>query len=179
MMEPRLFMVVSALSLGLLLDSSALAQSSQTKCGPDHAILYKKAVKLIDSAEKKLSAKYTAEAKAQIKEANSLFSVLVKECGPLQRERALTEAEMAEEAQNNKQKEEAMAQIERLEKSYEANLKKAQEFQLKGQAEMADKYARQAKDESERAHVMAIKAEIYALKNQQMVFRFLAGQGSH
>jgi len=179
MMKPRLFLVISALSLGLLLNSAALAQSPQTKCGPDHAILYKKAVKLIDSAEKKLAAKFTAEAKAQIKEANSLFSVLVKECGPLQRERALTEAEMAEEAQNNKQKEEAMAQIDRLEKSYEANLKKAQEYQSKGQAEMADKYARQAKDESEKAHVMAIKAEIYALKNQQMVFRFLAGQGSH
>jgi hypothetical protein len=179
MVKHRFFLVIGVLCLGLLMSSVALAQSPQTKCGPDHAILYKKAVKLVDSAEKKLAAKYTAEAKAQIKEANSLFSVLVKECGPLQRERALTEAEMAEEAQNNKLKEEAMAQIDRLEKSYEANLKKAQEYQVKGQNEMADKYARQAKDESEKAHIMAIKAEIYALKNQQMVFRFLASQGSN
>jgi phage host-nuclease inhibitor protein Gam len=179
MIKHRFLLVIGVLCLGLLLSSFALAQSPQTKCGPDHAILYKKAVKLVDSAEKKLAGKYTAEAKAQIKEANSLFSVLVKECGPLQRERALTEAEMAEEAQNNKLKEEATAQYDRLEKSYEANLKKVQEYQSKGQAEMADKYARQAKDESEKAHVMAIKAEIYALKNQQMVFRFLAGQGSH
>jgi len=169
-------MVIGVLFLGLLVSSAALAQSPQVKCGPDHAILYKKAVKLIDSAEKKLAAKYTAEAKAQLKEANSLFSVLVKECGPLQKERALTEAEMAEEARNNKLKEEAMAQIDRLEKSYEANLKKAQEYELKGQSEMGDKYARQAKDESERAHVLAIKAEIYALRNQQMIFRFLANQ---
>lgn len=176
MMKHRFLLVIGVLFLGLLLSSSAPAQSPQTKCGPDHAILYKKAVKLVDSAEKKLAAKYTAEAKAQIKEANALFSVLVKECGPLQKERALTEAEAAIEAQNNKSKEEAMAQIERLEKSYEANLKKAQEYEAKGQSELGDKYARQAKDESEKAHVLAIKAEIYALRNQQMIFRFLADQ---
>ncbi|MFO7897219.1 MAG: hypothetical protein R6U84_09825, partial [Candidatus Cloacimonadales bacterium] len=66
-----------------------MAQSAPDKCGPDHAILYNKAVKILDSAEKKLAAKYTAEAKAQVKEANSLFSILVKECGPLQKGRAL------------------------------------------------------------------------------------------
>jgi len=176
MVKHRILVIIGALFLGVLLSSFALAQTPQAKCGPDHAILYKKAVKLVDSAEKKMAAKYTAEAKAQIKEANSLFSVLVKECGPLQKERALTEAEMAEEARNNKLKEEAMVQIGQLEKSYEANLKKAQEAQSKGQNELADKYARQAKDESERANVLAIKAEIYALRNQQMIFRFLADQ---
>ncbi len=176
MMKHRFLLVVAVLFTGFLLSSAVLAQSPQVKCGPDHAILYKKAVKLVDSAEKKLTAKYTAEAKAQVKEANSLFSVLVKECGPLQKERALTEQETAEEAQNNKLKEEAMVQISQLEKSYEANLKKAQEAQAKGQNELADRYGRQAKEESERANVLAIKAEIYALKNQQMIFRFLADQ---
>ena len=176
MTKNYLLSAIGSLFLGVLLCSPVLGQSSQVKCGPDHAILYKKAVKLVDSAEKKLAAKYTAEAKAQVKEANSLFSVLVKECGPLQKERSLTEAETAEEAQNNKAKEEAMVQISQLEKSYEANLKKAQEAQVKGQNELADRYARQAKDESERANVLAIKAEIYALKNQQMIFRFLADQ---
>ena len=61
---------------------SALAQQSPAKCGPDHAILYKRAVKLLDNAEKKLTAGYTAEAKSQAKEANSLFTILQKECGP-------------------------------------------------------------------------------------------------
>ncbi|MFZ2087185.1 MAG: hypothetical protein WAU47_01310 [Desulfobaccales bacterium] len=167
---------IAAFCLGVLMSGLALAQASKTQCGPDHAILYKKAVKLIDSAEKKMSGKYMAEAKAQLKEANSLFSVLVKECGPAQKDRALTEAELQQEAQNNKLKEEAMTQIGSLEKSYEANLKKAQEYQMKGQSEMADKYARQAKAESEKAHTLAIKAEIYALRNQQMIFRFLADQ---
>lgn len=173
MSKHSLRLIIGIFSLGFVLSGFALAQ---TKCGPDHAILYKKAVKLIDSAEKKLAAKYTAEAKAQLKEANSLFSVLVKECGPSQKERALTEAELQQEAQNNKLKEEAMVQVGQLEKSYEANLKKAQEYLAKGQEEAADRYARQAKDESERANVLAAKAEIYALRNQQMIFRFLANQ---
>jgi cytochrome c551/c552 len=176
MPKPRFLLISALLCTGLLAGGSAQAQSSQTKCGPDHAILYKKAVKLVDSAEKKLAAKYTAEAKAQVKEANSLFSVLVKECGPLQKERALTEQEVAEESQNNKAKDEAMVQVGQLEKSYEANLKKAQEAQMKGQDDLADRLARQAKGESERANLLAIKAEIFSLKNQQMIFRFLANQ---
>jgi ribulose-5-phosphate 4-epimerase/fuculose-1-phosphate aldolase len=178
MVTYRFFWIIGALSLGLLFSGLALAQAQapQTKCGPDHAILYKKAVKLVDSAEKKLTAKYTAEAKAQLKEANSLFSVLVKECGPAQKERNLTDAEVAEEAQNNKLKEEAMVQIKELEKSYEENLKKAQQYQAQGNNELAERYARQAKGESERANLLAAKAEIYALRNQQMIFRFLGRQ---
>jgi hypothetical protein len=176
MVTYRFFWIIGALSLGLLFSGLAQAQAPQTKCGPDHAILYKKAVKLVDSAEKKLTAKYTAEAKAQLKEANSLFSVLVKECGPAQKERNLTDAEVAEEAQNNKLKEEAMVQIKELEKSYEENLKKAQQYQAQGNNELAERYARQAKGESERANLLAAKAEIYALRNQQMIFRFLGRQ---
>ena len=36
------------------------------------------------------------------------------------------------------------------------------------------KYAREAKGESEQAQIRSIKAGIYSLRNQQMVFRFLA-----
>jgi ribulose-5-phosphate 4-epimerase/fuculose-1-phosphate aldolase len=173
MVKYRHLWLIAVLSLGLLCSSFAQAQTAQTKCGPDHAILYKKAVKLVDSAEKKLNAKFTAEAKAQLKEANSLFSVLVKECGPTQKERNLTDAEVAEEAQNIKLQQEAMTQVKELEKSYEENLKKAQQYQGQGNNEMADRYARQAKGESERANILAAKAEIYSLRNQQMIFRFL------
>jgi hypothetical protein len=176
MVRYRYLWLIGALSLVLLCSSLAQAQNATVKCGPDHAILYKKAVKLVDSAEKKLAAKYTAEARAQLKEANSLFSVLVKECGPTQKERNLTDAEVAEETQNNKLKEEAMVQIKELEKSYEENLKKAQQYQAQGNDALADRYGRQAKDESERANVLAAKAEIYALRNQQMIFRFLVNR---
>lgn len=143
-------------------------------CGPDHAILYKRAVKLLDAAEKKLAAKYTAEAKTLVKEANSLFSTLVKECGPAQKERELTESETQKEANNNKLRDEAMTQVERLEKSYNEKLKKGQESEAKGQNEMAAQYFRQAKVDSEQAGVFAIKGGILSLRNQQMIFRFLA-----
>ena len=113
MTKPRYVSAFFTLILVLAFLGAALAQTqappqTQTQaprsaCGPDHKILYKRAVTLLDSAEKKLAAKFTAEAKAQLKEANSLFSVLVKECGPAQKERALTEAETQQEIDNNAQ----------------------------------------------------------------------------
>jgi bacterioferritin (cytochrome b1) len=176
MSTQNFLMIIGALSLGVFLNSVALAQSTQTKCGPDHAILYKKAVKLVDSAEKKLAAKYTAEAKALVKEANSLFTILVKECGPEQKGRALTETEMAQEIANNKKKDEYYNKGLALEKSADENLKKGQEAEAKSQDDSATGYFRQAKTENEQAHASFIQAEIYALKNQQMIFRFLANQ---
>uniref|UniRef100_A0A7C3UW51 DUF4398 domain-containing protein n=1 Tax=Desulfobacca acetoxidans TaxID=60893 RepID=A0A7C3UW51_9BACT len=162
--------------LGLMLTGLAPAQTTPVKCGPDHAILYKKAVKLLDSAEKKLAAKYTAEAKAQLKEANSLFSILVKECAPQQKERALTEAEMAQENDNNKKKEEFFNKGTNLEKAAAENLKKGEEAEAKGQHDLATRYFGQAKIENEQAHTAFIQAELYALRNQQMIFRFLGDQ---
>ena len=94
---------------GLLLSGMGLAQTPahraqppKTACGPDHAILYKRAVTLLDKAEKKLAAKYTAEAKALLKESNSLFTILLKECGPEQKGRTLTPQEEQQEAVNRK-----------------------------------------------------------------------------
>lgn len=162
-----------ALFVGLLTVSGAWAQSGKVACGPDHAILYKRAVKLLDAAEKKLAAKYTAEAKALVKEANSLFTILVKECGPLQKERALTEAESQQEAVNQKKSAEALNRAEMLEKSAADKLKKGQEAEARGQEDLARQYFRQAKAESEQAHTLAIQAEILALRNQQIIFAFL------
>jgi len=166
--------MVFTLGFVILFTGWALAQSKKPACGPDHAIIYKRAVKLLDSAQKKLAAKYTAEAKAQVKEANSLFTILVKECGPLQKERALTEIELKQEAANKKKCDEALKRVELLEKSANEKLKKGLEAENKGQSELAQQYYRQAKSESEMAHTLAIEAEIYALRNQQMIFRFLA-----
>jgi hypothetical protein len=176
MIKYRYLWLIGTLSLGLLFSGLALAQTPQVKCGPDHAILYKKAVKLLDNAEKKLAAKYTAEAKAQLKEANSLFSVLVKECGPTQKERALTEAETQQENDNNKKKDEYYQKGMSLEKSAAENLKKGEEAEAKGQGELSARYFRQAKTENEQAQVLFIQSELYALRTQQMIFRFLGNQ---
>ena len=164
-------LVLGMLLVGGLL-GSALAQPSPAKCGPDHAILYKRAVKLLDNAEKKLTAGYTAEAKSMVKEANSLFSILQKECGPSQKERDLTDKETQQEAINQKLAADELAQADRLMKSADEKTQQAAKLEAT-QPDVSMKYQREAKSEYEQAHKRSIKSEIYALRNQQMVFGFL------
>jgi hypothetical protein len=164
--------MILGMLLVLGLGGSALAQQTPAKCGPDHAILYKRAVKLLDNAEKKLAAGYTAEAKSQAKEANSLFTILHKECGPQQADRALTDQEIQQEAINQKLAADELAQAERLTKSAEEKTQKAVKIETT-QPEVYLKYQREAKAEFEQAHKRSIKSAIYALRNQQMVFGWL------
>jgi hypothetical protein len=173
MIRPKFVpMILGAIMMWGLL-GSAMAQQSPAKCGPDHAILYKRAVKLLDNAEKKLTAGYTAEAKSLVKEANSLFTILEKECGPTQKERALTDQETQQESINQKLAADELAQAERLMKSADEKEKKATQAEAT-QPDLSVKYQREAKSEYEQAHKRSIKSEIYALRNQQMVFKFLA-----
>jgi len=72
---------------------------------------------------------------------------------------------------NKKLAADELAQAERLEKSSAEKLKKSEQT---AQQELAIKYAREAKGESELAQVRSLKAAIYSLRNQQMIFRFLA-----
>ncbi|MBM4293616.1 MAG: hypothetical protein FJ126_01765 [Deltaproteobacteria bacterium] len=143
------------------------------KCGPDHAILYKRAVGLLDNGEKKLNARYTAEAKSLLKEANSLFSILQKECGPEQSQRLLNPKEEQQEAINQKLSADERAAADRLMQSAEEKEKKSAQLEA-GRPEQSLKLQREAKEEYEQAHKRYIKAQIYALRNQQMIFRFLA-----
>jgi hypothetical protein len=169
----RLWFVPTVLgALLLFVPLAAQAQNPPAKCGPDHAILYKRAVKLLDTAEKKLTAGYTAEAKSLTKEANSLFTILQKECGPSQKERDLTEKEVQQEAINQKLAADELAQAERLMKSADEKSQKAAKLEAT-QPDVSVKYQREAKSEYEQAHKRSIKSEIYALRNQQMVFGFL------
>jgi hypothetical protein len=150
----------------------APAAASQPKCGPDHAILYKRAVTLLDKAEKKLNTGYTAEAKSAAKEAKSLFAILQRECGQEQKERVLTPKEEQQEAINQKLSADEQAQAERLEKSADAKFKKAQPLEA-GQPDMYQKLMREAKGEYEQAQKRSIRAMIYAIRTQQMLFQFL------
>jgi hypothetical protein len=172
MIRSQFVPIVLGAFLVLGLPGLVLAQQTPAKCGPDHAILYKRAVKLLDNAEKKLTAGYTAEAKSQAKEANSLFTILQKECGPQQADRALTDRELQQEAINQKLAADELAQAERLIKSAEEKQQKAVKIETT-QPDVYQKYQREAKAEFEQAHKRSIKSEIYALRNQQMVFGFL------
>lgn len=166
----------AAIMIGVLLvlglSGTVLAQTATAKCGPDHAILYKRAVGLLDQAEKKLTARYTAEAKSLVKEANSLFTILQKECGQDQKDRLLTEKETQQESINQKLSADERSAADRLMKSAEDKEKKAQQLEA-SQPDVAVKYQREAKEEYEQAHKRYIKAGIYALRNQQMIFSFL------
>jgi Xaa-Pro aminopeptidase len=170
---PRYLCLFAAFLASVMLVNGGLAQPQSTACGPDHAIIYKRASDLLDKAEKKLNDKYTAEAKALVKEANSLFSILVKECAPAQQARELSEKEVQQEAINKRLCEDALAQADQLMASAADKEKKGQQAEAQGQAEQAVSLQRQAKSEYERAHVQSIKATIYALRNQEMIFRFL------
>lgn len=173
MQTSRFFSLIFAFLVMANFTAQALAQPNPQACGPDHAILYKRGSALLDKVEKKLNAKYTAEAKTLMKEANALFSILVKECAPTQQDRELTEKELQQEAINKKLSDEALAQADSLTKSAEEKLKKSLDLDAQGQSDQATALQRQAKGESERAQVQAIKAALYALRNQEMIFRYL------
>jgi hypothetical protein len=150
----------------------AQTQKPPVKCGPDHAILYKRAVQLLDKAEKKLAGGYTAEAKANLKEANSLFTILQKECVPEEKKQLLTDKEAQQEAINQKLAADELAQAERLMKSADEKTKKAAQIEATN-PDLYIRYQREAKSEYEQAQKRSIRSEIYALRNQQMVFKFL------
>jgi hypothetical protein len=180
MTKPRLASLVFTLCLILGFVGAALAQTqTQTPpttpkpaCGPDHKILYKRAVTLLDNAEKKLNAQYTAEAKAMAKEAKSLFAILQKECGQEQKERALTPKEEQQEAINQKLCADEQAAADRLMKSAEEKEKKSAQLEAT-QQELSIKYQREAKAEYEQAQKRSIKAMIYSMRTQQMLFGWL------
>jgi hypothetical protein len=167
---PRYAALAVLLALGL--SGTVLAQTAKTKCGPDHVILYKRAVGLLDQAEKKLTARYTAEAKALVKDANHLFTILQKECGQEQKDRLLTDKEAQQESINHKLSADEQSAADRLMKSAADKEKKAQQLEASN-PELSLKYQREAKQEYEQAHKRYIKAAIYALRNQQMLFSFL------
>ncbi len=180
-MKLRCIQVVLVMSLVLGLAAAAPAQTpapqapqaAPAKCGPDHAIIYKRAVALLDKAEKKLTTGYTAEAKSLMKEAKSLFAIIQKECGPEQKERLLTEKETQQEAINQKLAADEEAQAERLMKSAEEKEKKSAQIE-RTQPELSVKLQKEAKEEYNQAHKRSIKSAIYALRNEQMVFSYLA-----
>ena len=107
------------------------------------------------------------------KEAKSLFAILQKECGQDQKERLLTPKEEQQEAINQKLTADEQAQADRLAKSAEDKFKKATLLETT-QPEMYTKLMREAKAENEQAENRSIKAMIYALRTEQMLFSFLA-----
>jgi hypothetical protein len=162
-------LLVSALTLA----GTSWAKNTKTT-SPDHAILYNRAVALLDQAQQKLNTGDLAGAKTQAKEANSLFTLLKNEYAPLLAERELTPQEEQQLAINQKLATDAQAQADRLMATAAAQDKQAQELEVQGREAESKALYRQSKDGYNRAQNLYIKSSIYALRNQQRIFRFLA-----
>ena len=168
--------VQGSLVLGLLviLTGAGWAQTAPDGALSNYAALYRRAASLVEMAQQKLDARQLAEAKSLVTEANSLFSRLQKECAPQLTERALTSKEEQQIAINQKLGDEAQSQGDVLMAAAAAKEKQAREIESKGQPAAGQELSLQAKKEYEQAQNLFTKAGIYALKNQQIIFQFLA-----
>jgi len=173
-------MSLSRCTFGICLLLSALtlaaAASAQTTkpAAPGHAILYGRAVSLLDQAQQQLNAGNISGAKAQAKEANSLFTVLKNEYASKLAEHELSPQEDQQLAINQKLAADTQAQADRIMETAAAQDKKGQELEAQGREEASKASYRQSKDGYNRAQSLYIRSAIYALRNQQMLFRFLA-----
>jgi Tfp pilus assembly protein PilX len=171
--RPFSLVFIVLLVFGLLGLSLAGPEPAKSVCGPDHKIIYKRAVTLLDNAEKRLNTGYTAEAKSMVKEAKNLFAILQKECGQDQKLRPLTDKELQQETYNKKFATDEQAEADRLLKSAQEKEKKSAQIEAT-QRDLSAQLERQAKSEYEQAEKRSIKAMIYSMRTDQMLFTFLA-----
>ena len=164
---------VLALALALALVGAGWAQTAKPT-SPDHAILYRRAVALLDQAQQKLTAGDLAGAKSLVKQSDSLFTLLKKEYASVLAERELSPQEDQQLAINQKLANDTHAQADRLMATAAAQEKKAQELETQGREADSKASYRQSKDEYLRAQSLYVRSALQALRNQQMIFRFLA-----
>ena len=168
--------VQGSLVLGLLTIflATGWAQTAPDGTLASCATLYRQAAPLVATAQQKLDAHQLAEAKSLVAEANALFSRLQNECAPLLKDRVLDFKDEQQLAINQKLGDAAQSQGESMMASAAAKDKQVREMESKGQPEASPALSFQVKKEYEEAQTLFIKAGLYALKNQQIIFQFLA-----
>ena len=162
-----------ALTLILSLVGAGWAQTA-TPTAPDPANLYRQAVALLEQAEQQLTAGNLSAALSQVKQSNALFTRLQKESAAKLAERQLSSQESQQLAINQKLAVEAQAKADPLLETAAAKKKEAEALRAKGQAEAGDAAERESKEQYLQAQTLSIKSATYALRNQQIIFRFLA-----
>jgi hypothetical protein len=173
MYVPRRTCGVSLMSLFLAL---ALVGSgwAQTATAPAPAANpYRQAVAHLEQAEQELTAGNLSSALSLVKQSNALFTGLQKESAAKLAERELTGQESQQLAINQKLATEVQAKADELLKTGAAKKKEAEDLRGKGQTEAGDAAERESKNQYLQAQNLSIKAAIYALRNQQIIFRFL------
>jgi hypothetical protein len=164
---------ICVLALALALVGAGWAQTAKPS-SPDHAILYRRAVGLLDQVQQNLKDGDLAAAKSAVKQSNSLFTLLQKEYASVLAERELSPQEDQQLAINQKLADDTHAQADRLMATAAAQEKKAQGLEAQGQEADSKASYRQSKDGYNRAQNLYVRSGLYALRNQQLIFRFLA-----
>jgi len=172
-------MFVSRRNYGICLLALALALSlagagwTQTAPPPEQAKVYAQAVALLEQAQQQVTAANPSAALALVKQSNELFTRLQKESAAVLAERQVSPQDDQQLAINQKLAGDAQAQADRLIETAAAKKKRGQELQAQGQAEAGDAALRESREEYLQARTLSIKSAIYALRNQQIIFRFL------
>jgi len=161
-----------ALTLTLALAGAVRAQTTATPA-PD-ANPYRQAVALLDQSDQELTAGNPSAALSLVKQSNALFTRLQKESAAKLADHAISAQESQQLAINQKLAAEVQAKADELLKTAAAKRKQAAELREKGQEEAADAVERESRDQYLQAQTLSIKSAIYALRNQQIIFRFLA-----
>ncbi len=135
---------------------------------------YSQAVSLLEQAEQQLNAGNLPVALSMVKQSNALFTQLQKDSAAKLGERELSAKESEQLAINQKLGEEAQAKGDGFLPTATAKKKQAEELRAKGQAEAGDAAERESREQYLEVQKFSIKSAIYALRNQQIIFRFLA-----
>jgi hypothetical protein len=157
-----------ALILALALVGAGWSQTA-TPTAPESANPYRQAVAYLEQADQQLTANNLSAALALVKQSNAIFTRLQKESAGKLAEHELSSQESQQLAINQKLGEEIQAKADRLLETAAAKKKQAA-----GQAEAGDAAERESRDQYLQAQNLSIKSAIYALRNQQIIFRFLA-----
>lgn len=161
-----------SLFLALALVSAGWAQTA-TPTAPAPANPYRQAVEHLEQADQELTAGNLSSALSLVKQSNALFTRLQKESAVKLAERELSGQESQQLAINQKLATEAQAKADELLKTAAAKKKEAAELRGKGQTEAGDAAERESRDQYLQVQNLSIKSAIYALRNQQIIFRFL------
>lgn len=132
-------------------------------------VTLQRAVDLVQQAEKVVN-EDAAQALTKLKEARQLFKQLQQElAGPLN-QIYLSPAQLEQEAANNRIAEDLYHTGKRLEASAREKQEKARQLEAQGNKTAAANLADEADQELKLALQNYCRAEIYSLKNQQLVF---------
>jgi hypothetical protein len=173
MIVSRCIYGVCMLALALALVGPVRAQTAAPP-GPEQANLYGRAVALLEQAQQQLTAGNLSVALTLVKQCNELFTQLQKECASVLAERQLSPKDDQQVAINQKLAADAQAEADRLLPAAAAKKKQALDLQAQGQGEASDAAFRESREGYLQVQTLSIKSAIYALRNQQIIFGFLA-----